>query len=1086
MQAVQMSGEAIMSERPIFREDESSQIPALQLLQNMGWTYLTPEEAMAQRKGNPRNVILEEILEERLKSKDLNRILLSGQEYEFGDANIANAVFEAKKITFEGLQTTSEKVFDLLTLGKSYHVEINGNRKSYDLKYIDWTEESNNVYHVTEEFVVESHTGSGVKKIPDIVLFINGIPIIVIECKRSDYRDPIEEAVSQHIRNQENSNIPNLYVYAQLLLAISPLNLREEKRNSLYATTGTPRVYWFPWIEDERTEYRGKLEKLINTPLSKDKKDRLFADRFRNVRTYFEELEKSSRQLTDQDRMIYGTCRIGRVLEIVKKFILFDGGAKKVARYQQYFAVKQAIEQITNVKPGEKRPNGVVWHTQGSGKSLSMVMLAKALVLDKRIIEPKVVLITDRVDLDDQIFRTFQNCGVQIKQANSGQDLISTLQDSKAVVVATTIHKFDSVVNVKNLKFESNDIILLVDEAHRSQYGESNSKVHKVFPNACFIGYTGTPLTEKERHTMKKFGPIIGCPYTNRDALRDNAVVPLLYEGRMVPQDQNEDIIDRLFERMTKGLTEEQKADLKRKKARADNLSKTDQRIYTIALDISEHFSKNWKGSGFKGLFAVESIAVAMKYQEYFKHIREIETEVIISKTDDRKGHTEVGTEDTALQKYEKNIKDKFGDYRKFERDVKKRFDSNEGPDILIVVWKLLTGFDAQRSTVLYVDKNLEGHTLLQATARVNRTFPNKEFGFIIDYYGNLDNFIKAIKSYDELAEKEKMGYAPEDKAEIESAIHDIEEEIKKLPQNYADMVSIFSSIKNKKDSKEYENVLWEKEDREKFYERLGGFGRSLHLALSSADYYANTDEKVIDNYKNELKFFNKLKFDMKIIFHESIDYRDYEPKIEKILNDHVTAKGVETVIEPVAIYDLNFDEQLTDKEESAQALIILNATNKYIQDNLEKDRAFYEKFSELIDATLKEYRLGRIKEKDLLKKATVIRTNVLTRTGDNLPSKLGSNDAAKAVFGILRKSLKEAKVLLIDDEFADIALGIDEIVESNVVVDWGRNAHVQNKIKNLIEDYLLGVKSLNGVSFDIVDRILEEIIKSAKRYKAK
>ena len=868
------------------------------------------------------------------------------------------------------------------------------------------------------------------------------------------------------------------------------MNLKEQNRTCLYATTGTPRVFWYPWIEDEKSGYRTKLDKLINTPLSKTLKDRLFGDRFRNVRRYFDDLEQSPRQITDQDRMIYGLCSIERVLEITKKFILFDGGTKKVARYQQYFAVNQALEQTCNVNPGDKRPNGVVWHTQGSGKSLSMVMLAKSLVLDPRIKDPKVVLITDRVDLDDQIYRTFRNCGVQIKQAANGEDLVKSLQDSKAVVLATTIFKFDSVVNTKGLEFKSTDIILLVDEAHRSQYGEANSKVHKVFPNACFIGYTGTPLTEKERHTMDRFGPIIGKPYTNRDALRDKAVVPLLYEGRLVPQSVNQDLIDRWFERLTQGLSDEQKADLKKKYNRADQLAKTDQRIFMVASDVSEHFSRNWKtqsgGTAFKGLLAVDSIATAMKYKDYFKQLGEIDAEVIISKTNDRKGHSEVGEEKTALQKHEEYVKEKWGDHKKFERDIKKRFDSDNGPDILIVVWKLLTGFDVQRTTVLYVDKNLEGHTLLQATARVNRTFPKKEYGFIIDYHGNLDNFIEAIQHYDELAAKTNSGDYPTDEAELQSSIHAIEEEINLLPQNYADLTAMFNTVRNKKDIKEYENVLWEKDQRETFYERLGRFGRSLHLAISSYDYYSKTPEKEVDHYKSELKFFNQLKFDLKMIFQERIDYRDYEPMIEKILNDHVMAKGIETVVEPVPIYDLNFNNQIKDKDAATQALTILNSTNKYIAENLDKDKVFYEKFSKLIEETLEEYRQGRIQEKALLEMATDIKDKVLTRSGDESPDALSGNDAAKAVYGILKTNV-EGKGLT-PDQIAGCAIKIDGIIAANVVVDWTRNIHIQNKIKNLIEDYLLELNSKEklDIGFETIDRILEEVVKSAKMHRKK
>ena len=600
--------------RPSFREDESSQIPALQLLQNMGWTYLEPEEALNFRKNRIRNVLLEDILEPQLRK--INQIQYKGSTYQFKDVNISNAIHELKTIPFEGLIKTSEKVFDLLTLGKSYRENIQGDRKSYDLKYIDWERPENNVYHVTDEYNVETSRFDDSKRRPDIVLFINGIPVVVIECKRPDISDPVEEAVSQHIRNQKNREIPQLFVFSQILMALCPSNINVNKNRCLYGTTGTEQKFWHPW--KEKTQFKTELENLINTALPEGKKEKLFASRYKYFRPCFDELEKAPRQVTNQDVMLYGLCRPERVLEFIKKFILYDAGTKKIARYQQYFSVKNTLERITSGESDKKRPDGVIWHTQGSGKSLSMVMLAKAIAMEQKIKEPKVILITDRVNLDEQIYKTFDNCQVPLTQAKSGANLVEILQSYKSTVIAATVFKFDTVANSKGIVLDSNDIIILVDEAHRTQYGLANAKVRKVFPNACFIAYTGTPLTKTEKHTMEKFGEIIGTPYTSRDALDDQAIVPLLYEGRLAPQEISKNLLDRMFERITKDLSEEQKADLKQKYNRSNQLAKTDQRIFMIAADISSHFSRMWKGKGFKGQLATNSISSALKYEKIF------------------------------------------------------------------------------------------------------------------------------------------------------------------------------------------------------------------------------------------------------------------------------------------------------------------------------------------------------------------------------------------------------------------------------------------------------------------------------------
>ena len=1066
--------------RPSFREDESSQIPALQLLQNMGWTYLTPEEASSQRKGNFKNVLLEDILESQIRK--INQIHHKGSIYQFTDVNVSNAIHELKTMPFEGLIKTSEKIFDLLTLGKSYTENIQGDKKSYDLKYIDWDNPENNVYHVTDEYIVETARFDESTRRPDIILFINGIPLVVIECKRIDISDPIEEAVSQQIRNQKSLEIPHLFVFSQILIALCPSNIKLNKNRCKYGTTGTERKFWYPWKEE--TEFQTELESLANKALSKEQKERLFAFGYKHCQKHFEDLEKSPRQITNQDMMLYGLCRPQRTLELIKKFILYDAGVKKIARYQQYFSVKNTLKKITSVQPHEKRPNGVIWHTQGSGKSLSMVMLAKAIAMEPKIKEPKVILITDRVNLDEQIYKTFDNCQVPLTQAKSGANLVKILQSSRSTVIATTAFKFEALANSKGIVLDSNDIIVLVDEAHRTQYGKISAKIQKVFPSACFIGYTGTPLTKTEKNTMKKFGEIIGSPYTSRDALEDKAIVPILYEGRLVEQEISENLLDRMFERITQNLSEDQKADLKDKYNRHKTLAKTDQRIFMITADISAHFSKLWKGTGFKGQLAVSSISSALKYKEYFDDLEELETAVIISKTDDRKNHEDVVEDETALQKYERKIKERFKDHRYYEKEMIAKFDSPEGLDILIVVDKLLTGFDVPRNTVLYIDKALKDHTLLQAVARVNRIFENKDFAYVIDYYGNLQKFLSAIEHYDKLAEKnQNLEMSDFDRKNVQDSIRKITEEITKLPQYYSNLINLFTSVQNKKDFSAYEDSLFEKEKRENFYEKVSQFGNSLHQALSSAGFITDTPKDKINKYKEELKFFCKLKKHIKEVYAESIEYKDYEPKIENLLNTYVRAEDIKTVVPLTNVYDKDFNSKLEGKSDKSKALMILHNTKKYISDNMEKDHAFYERLSKLLQKTLNDYQQQRINETRLLQQALKLKDEALTRTGDQVPSSLSANELAKAIFGILKKEIEKKNDLNEESikTLADMSLEFCKIIEKHRVVDWFKNRDIQNRIKNEIEDYILEKNRGFSVDFNTMDCIMERTIQTAK-----
>ncbi|HEV7645079.1 MAG TPA: type I restriction endonuclease [Pyrinomonadaceae bacterium] len=302
---------------PSFLEDHISQVPALQLLQNMGYTYLRPAEVYLERGGKFSNVLLENILEKQLRK--LNKIRFKGIEHDFTDENLKKAIQKLKEVPFDGLVRTSEKIYDLLSLGESFEQEIEGDKKSFSLRYIDWEEPENNVFHVTEEFEAE-RSGSYEKRRPDIVLFVNGIPFVVIECKRPDVRDSLDQAISQHLRNQRKNEIPHLYTFSQILISAS-------KNEAKYGTTGTAKKFWSVWREEPDTA--PTVSALINRPLSQKQKENLFAERFAYVRKYFDEIEIEGREVTEQDKTIYSLCRTDRLLELAHKFIVYDAGEKK-------------------------------------------------------------------------------------------------------------------------------------------------------------------------------------------------------------------------------------------------------------------------------------------------------------------------------------------------------------------------------------------------------------------------------------------------------------------------------------------------------------------------------------------------------------------------------------------------------------------------------------------------------------------------------------------------------------------------------------------------------------------------------------
>jgi len=391
-------------ETPSFKEDHISQIPALQLLQKLGYNYLSPAEAERLRGGKTSNVLLEDILRKQLKEINSEKRISSTKTTYISDANIENGIRALKELPMnEGYIAACETAYNLMTLGKAFEQNFDGDKKSITLQYIDWNPETfltSNVFHVTEEYSVMRSTSKEHYR-PDLVLFVNGIPLCVIECKRPDMKEPLKQAISQHLRSQQEDGIRALYVYTQVILSLAT-------QEAAYATNATPEKFWAKWeekfegdsdLERKRAEdnYRLVLKELKNLPLTIDQKDKLFADRFKYVRQYFDDLEVENILPTIQDEYLFGLCRPERLMDIFFNFIVFDNGEKKIARYQQFFAIKKSMQRILQVEGG-RRKGGVIWHTQGSGKSLTMVMLAQAIAMEKSIRNPKIVLVTDRTD----------------------------------------------------------------------------------------------------------------------------------------------------------------------------------------------------------------------------------------------------------------------------------------------------------------------------------------------------------------------------------------------------------------------------------------------------------------------------------------------------------------------------------------------------------------------------------------------------------------------------------------------------------------------------------------------------------------
>lgn len=973
-----------------FLEDLVSHLPALQVLQHLGYQYLTPTEALDLRDGRRSRVVLESILTEQLQR--LNSITFKGQTHEFTESNLRTAVDALTNMRFDGLVKTNEQVYDLLTLGKAIEQTIDGNRRSYTVQYIDWERPERNVYHVADEFEVERTVSYELRR-PDIVLFVNGIPLAVIECKRPDERNAIEVGISQHLRNQRLGEIPGLFVYSQLLGSIC-------QNHGKFATAGTGKKFWSSWKEEHADDLDVKLAKLINTPLTDDKLARMFESRKPWVIAKMKEVLASGQRLpSPQDRLLYCLFRPERLLEMTYRYIVFDKNLKKVARYQQYFAIGETLARVTKSKGDQQRPGGVIWHTTGSGKSLTMVMLAKALSLEPSIKNPRVVIVTDRIDLDRQIWKTFLACRKSVERANSGSDLFELVSQGKVDIITTIIDKFDSAASTHELRDESNNIFVLVDESHRSQYGLAHAKMRQVFPNACYIGFTGTPLLNKEKNTALKFGGFIHT-YPMRKAIEDKAVTPILYEGRMSELHGDRKALDKWFDRITKDLSDEQKADLKRKFRREEELTKTSERLYEIAFDIATHFCENFKGTKFKGQFAVSSKAMALKYHRLFEEIGKeypecaVSTRVIISSPDTREDNETVEEKDVPdIQRFWQQMMKEFGSEKKYLERIIDDYEKKPTPEIIICVNKLLTGFDAPCNTVLYIDKRLQDHNILQAIARVNRLFDGKDFGLVVDYRGIFGALDEAVKKYDALSDF--------DDEDLEGTFTDIEDEIAKLKERHANVWAVFGGVQNRHDLEAMQQHLRPEDVRQDFYDALKEFSKTLQLAMSSAKFHNKTPIETVQRYVEDMKYFRNLRAAVKQRYNEAVDYKEYEDQIRNMVDKYIGADEVKRIVEPVNIFEVdNLEEELENIEgAAAKADYIASRVKKTCVEKMDEDPVLYQKLSEVIDEAIRAYLEKRLSEEAYLHKMLEVWNEAKEQGSSKVPAELRSDPEAKAYF---------------------------------------------------------------------------------------
>ena len=1016
-----------------YNEDSISKYPAIELLKKLGYIYISPEKC-ADERGSKYDTVLKNILRSQLIK--LNGYTYANKERKFSSANIERAIEDIDEPLTDGLIKTSEKIYDMLLLGRSYAENLgDGKILSFNLKYIDWDNFENNVFHVTEEFSVDNIDRSKNAR-PDIVLFINGIPFAVIECKAPTIS--ADQAVEQTIRNQTNDYIPQLFKYVQIVMATN-------KNTVKYATTGTPKKFWNLWREQDTEFLQNGLDKCI-----------------------------TDRIPTEQDKNIISLFSKQRVKELIKYFILYDANVKKICRYQQFFALKEIIKTVTTYTDNGNRCGGVIWHTQGSGKSLTMDMVSKYILMELSTYNPRVIIVTDRKELDSQITATFSHTRLNPARATSGRHLVQLINEGKADVITTIINKFNTAE--KNaVKNESKDIFVLIDESHRTNYGQLATKMRTVFPNACYIGFTGTPLMKKEKNTISKFGKLIH-KYTIKDGVDDGAIVPLIYEGRFVDQKVDEENIDLWFEQRTKRLTDAQKDDLARKWSSIRRLSSTDARIKRIALDIYDHYTEGYKNTGFKAMLATNYKRDAVRYLECFESFGDLNCAVVISSPDMREGIDDIdeSTDNKVIQFWNKMMK-QYGDENKYEEAIKNKFCDGE-IDILIVCSKLLTGFDAPVCQVLYIDKELKEHGLLQAIARTNRIAEGKDYGLIVDYRGLIEKLDDAMEMYS------GAGLENFDSGDLKGVIVDVISAVGSLREAYSNLESVFSGISNKTDTEEYEVELAYEKIREKFYGCLSAFGRTLSVVLNSEKAYSAVPREELEKYKHSFVFYSKIRRSVKIRYFDAVDNAEYEPLMQNLLDTHLSVAGLKQITAPVDI--LNKTDLEHELEElgtaRAKADAIVSRMTKSISEKYDENPAYYESFSKLIEDTLKSYREKIIFDAEYLNKMRQIISDYSKgNSGISYPESIRNNVHAQAFYGVISAIFSDLDDVDVSADFAaEMSIAITDIVSKHSQVDWTNNKTIHDRIAQDIDDLFFEYEKERGLklSFDTIDKIIENI----------
>ena len=984
--------------------------PAVQLLESLGYTYVPPEVLEPERAS-----LKETVLAGRLAAalKRLNPWL--------SETNVAKAVKAVTQVPAASLAEANEKVYTSLTYGIALEQDRGGGRKSHTVRFLDFDRPDRNEWIVTRQYRV---LGSKKQVIPDVVAFVNGLPLAVIECKSPTIGDAWKaEAVKQLRRYQEadsrwkGQGAPRLFEAAQVLVGTCG-------ERAVYGTVGTPERFFLEWKEP----YPLSVEQLG---------------------------ERLGRAPTPQDVLLDGLLEPRNLLDVVRNFVAFevDGGktVRKLTRYRQFIAVNEAMRRIRTAREPSAR-GGIVWHTQGSGKSLTMLWLALKLRRDEAQRQPAVVIVTDRTKLDRQIGGVFQACGFpNPERADSVRDLRRILEHPTGRTVMTTIQKFQEITGagsaarrgaVQPTLSEAANIFVMVDEAHRTQYRSLAANMRQALPNACFLGFTGTPIDKKDRSTLQTFGPYIDT-YTIEQAVRDKATVPIFYESRLPELQIIGQTIDKVFDHVFADRTADERAAIRQRFATEQAIAGAPRRIEAVCLDLIEHFTQFIAPNRFKAQVVAASRHAAVTFKETLDRLNGPESALIMSA-----GHND----EARLARWH---------LRRDEQDqaIERFKDRDDRLSVLVVCDMLLTGFDAPVEQVMYLDAPLKEHTLLQAVARVNRPLGDeKTYGLVVDYWGVSTELHDALAVFST--------------TDVQGALIPNVDELPRLESRHAAAMKFFQTVADRNDLDACVRVLEPEDVRAAFDLAFRRFSQSMDMLLP--------DQRALA-YNADLRWLGKIRGTARARYRDDrLDLSGCGEKVRKLIADAVAADGIQILVKAVQLFSPEFDEKVDAlRTDDAKASEMEHAIRHEINVRVEENPVFYQSLRERLEEIIEQRRQERLDAAEQLSLLNSLRDEL---QGEQAHARdIGLDARGFAIYGLLeqrRPMAAREDAAVYNAANRDLASLIDEeVAPFTELVDWWQKDDVQRQMRSKIKRQLRA----SGVATDAIESLAADIVDLAK-----